>query len=144
VNSIYYGAELDAGYEGAQAHVSLDNPWATGNQRVIFDTSLRARLGYTLGWGASSSLLAGFPTLVYATLGVSGADIKRAAFVNNAVTGVVAQNATEAFYPGLKVGAGVEAAATTNVTVRAEYMFGEYFGPKVQTHQIRLGGAYHF
>ena len=99
IGSIVYGAELDAGYSGA------DGTLAGVDARQTWNGSLRARLGYDFS-----------PVLVYGTAGVA---------MTQAEVTAGADSDTNT-HVGWTVGAGADAMLTESIFGRVEYRYTDY------------------
>ena len=146
MGQLYVGGEVSANYNGAQAHVAPASAWAVGNQRISFEGDARVRLGYVLGLGPAFNLLASLPSMVYLTGGLTTAEMHRAAWVTPIYLGIATPYYFQGdrFEWGATIGAGIETAVSSNVSLRAEYKFGEYFDARAQTHKVSTGISYHF
>lgn len=141
-----YGMSFVAGVEGDFDGSTYDQTrtytYGPVNTQLDWTASVRSRIGFAFGqfWGTES-------VLAYATGGAAFARIK-AQF-----PGYVDSNT----HTGWTVGGGVEAAVTSNVTVRAEYLYTSYaselynLGPtlsavgiEARTNVVRGGVSYYF
>jgi outer membrane immunogenic protein len=147
-NNLVLGVEADLSWLGGSNREGLV-PGAGGQgyrARGNWDGSVRGSVGFAVD-----------RALIYGTAGV--------AFMNNSVCGFtvpgaacVAGTSSTATRAGWTVGAGLAYAVTTNVSVRAEYLYANYgtrsyaapgaagglISYKQDTHTFRLGLSYHF
>ncbi len=140
VNGVVIGLEADINYNDANGSIAFIGG---GSQRteLNWDGAIRARLGYAFD-----------RVLVYVAGGVAFADIDVDTF--NAAGALVGTGNDTAV--GWTIGAGVEAAVTQNVAVRAEYRYtnfddvdfnlgGVVVGKnEVDSHKFLVGVSYKF
>lgn len=136
VNNFVLGVEGDFGYFGTRRS-GVFGAGSTLTWRTQWDASLRLRAGVAVD-----------RTLLYVTGGLGFADIG----VRGQIAGLAVVNfAQTQTRVGFQLGAGIEHALTPNVTVRGEYLYGNY-GTKLlvgnnvrlEEHKFRIGVNYLF
>ncbi|GGE45999.1 porin [Agaricicola taiwanensis] len=121
VNNVVVGLEADINYNDADGDIGLAGV-AFSSTEFNWDGAVRARLGYAFD-----------RVLVYVAGGVAFADID----LTNTVLGVTVTDSDTTV--GWTIGAGVEAAVTEQIAVRAEYRYTNY--DDIDTGFVDLAGA---
>ncbi len=123
INNVVLGLEGDFGYFGTR-RTGAFGVGSSLTWRTQWDASIRGRLGVAVD-----------RTLLYVTGGVGFADIGARGQIAGAALVNFAATQTRV---GFQLGAGVEHAVTQNVSVRAEYLYGNYGRKVLAGNNVRL------
>jgi outer membrane immunogenic protein len=134
--SLVYGVELDIGYLSAKATDTSSQTTGTGTSAVTSTSTSEAKLGLTtslrgrVGYAAED-------TLIYVTLGAAAAQAK-ASYLSTTGTTVDQDISVSKTMFGWTVGAGIEYAMFSKMTVKLEYLYHDFGKTTVLDNDVKL------